>query len=64
MTAEAGARLVEGLGSSDEALWGRGIGLGITKDLVDLLGGTIRVVSTLGEGSRFEVVLPSQLVEK
>ncbi|MGH8177164.1 MAG: sensor histidine kinase [Steroidobacter sp.] len=60
MTADTGARLIAGLGSIDEALPGRGIGLGITRDLIDLLGGSIQVVSTSGEGSRVEVVLPQR----
>jgi signal transduction histidine kinase len=61
ITAEAGARLIEGLGSADETLPGRGIGLGITKDLVDLLGGSIRVVSMHQTGSLFEVLLPQNI---
>ena len=44
-------------------LGGSGIGLGltITRQLAQLLGGEIRVSSTLGEGSRFEVILPREL---
>ena len=37
---------------------GVGIGLSITKQLLDLMNGTIEVVSTLGEGSCFSVELP------
>jgi len=37
---------------------GSGIGLALTFELVRLLGGTLRVYSTLGEGSTFIVSLP------
>jgi len=37
---------------------GTGVGLAFTKELVDLLKGKIRVASTPGVGSRFEITLP------
>ena len=37
---------------------GTGLGLALTKQFVELLGGTIAVTSTLGVGSRFSVDLP------
>ena len=36
---------------------GTGLGMAITKSIVDLMGGTIRVESATGKGTRFEVVL-------
>jgi signal transduction histidine kinase len=46
--------------ASREGMSGIGLGLTITRRLAQLLGGEIRVSSTLGEGSRFEVVLPRE----
>ena len=37
---------------------GSGLGLSITKSLVDLMGGTIQVTSVAGEGSQFIVDIP------
>ncbi|HAT33730.1 MAG TPA: hypothetical protein DCW29_23675 [Janthinobacterium sp.] len=37
---------------------GAGLGLAIVKGLVDLFGGQIRVCSTVGHGTRFDVSLP------
>lgn len=42
---------------------GSGIGLAIVRSLVDLHNGTINVESELGNGSRFEIVLPITYLE-
>jgi len=41
---------------------GIGIGLGLAQQIVILLGGTIRVQSTLGSGSRFFIEVPVKLI--
>lgn len=42
---------------------GSGIGLSLTKNLVELLGGNIRATSKQGEGSEFIIQLPYRFVE-
>jgi signal transduction histidine kinase len=55
---EAAERLFGGFPGSSEVVPRRGIGLAITKDLVDLLGGSVQVVTKVGAGTVIEVVLP------
>ena len=42
---------------------GTGLGMAITKNIVDIMGGTIRVQSTPGNGSKFTVILPMSLCD-
>ncbi len=41
---------------------GTGLGLCITKQLVDVMGGCIEVSSVYGEGTCFEVILPQEII--
>ena len=43
--------------SGTNRVQGTGLGMAITKDIVDLMGGSISVESATGKGTRFEVVL-------
>ncbi len=48
----------ERLGAEDSAVEGTGLGLALSKSLVEAMGGTLRVESLVGEGSTFVVTLP------
>lgn len=51
-------RFYQGSAKSFEKISSTGIGLGLTKDFVELHGGTMSVESELGKGSRFSFRLP------
>jgi signal transduction histidine kinase/CheY-like chemotaxis protein/tellurite resistance protein len=50
--------------SVQNSVKGTGLGMSISKLLVDAMGGEISVKSKLGEGSTFTVSLPSQIAEE
>ena len=49
--------------SMTNKIQGTGLGMAITKNLVDLMGGTIEVESELGQGSCFEVFMDLKIAE-
>jgi two-component system NtrC family sensor kinase len=60
---EAASRLFEPFFTTKGAREGSGLGLSISRDIVQTLGGMLDFTSVLGKGSRFRVVLPISLPE-
>jgi signal transduction histidine kinase/CheY-like chemotaxis protein len=59
--AEAGRifeEYVQANANTSKRFGGTGLGLAISRSLIEALGGTIEVLSKVGEGSRFEIILP------
>ena len=50
--------------STTKKIQGTGLGMAITKNLVDLMGGTIKVTSEKGKGSTFTIDLTLQISEQ
>jgi CheY-like chemotaxis protein/two-component sensor histidine kinase len=67
MSGEQQKKLFQAFQQADSSIsarfGGTGLGLTISKRIVSLLGGNIRVSSTLGEGSEFTVTVPAQVCD-
>lgn len=50
--------------NKNRTIEGSGLGLNITKQLVDLMGGDIKIDSEYGKGSTFTVIIPQKVVDK
>jgi hypothetical protein len=67
IASERQARLFHNFTQADESIarcfGGTGLGLSLSKQLVEAMGGTISLTSEIGEGSQFSVVLPLGLAQ-
>jgi PAS domain S-box-containing protein len=61
MTAEQLAQVTERFYRADKSgnVLGAGLGMSIVKDILDLLGGDLQIISTAGQGSTVRVCLPT-----
>ncbi len=49
--------------NKNRAIEGSGLGLNITKQLIDLMGGEIKIESEYGKGSTFTVIIPQKVID-